>query len=81
MQQRVLAVYRFEWKSKASIGKLIGQRFGRCPNRVAAAQNAMFAKQNDVWRIVVLQIAFDVASLAACKVIFKHFNCCARCRS
>jgi hypothetical protein len=35
MQQRVVAVYCFKWKSKASIGALIGQRFGRCANCVA----------------------------------------------
>ena len=73
MQQGMRAVYCFEWKPKANIGKLIGQRFGRRANCVATFQNAVFAEQNDVFSIVVLQVALDVASVAAFKMIFEHF--------
>ena len=69
MQQRVVAVYCFKWKSKASTGKLIGQRFGRCANCVATFQNAFFEEQDDVLRIVMCQVAVDIASLAAFEVI------------
>ena len=74
MQQCMLAVYCFEWKLKASTGKLIGQSFCRIANGVAAFQNAVFAEQNDILSIVVLQVAFDIASLAAFEVIVQHFN-------
>ena len=74
MQQGVLAVHCFERKLEASIGQLIGQGFCRIANRVATFENAVFAQQDDVVSIVVLQVAFDVAALAAFKMVFKHFN-------
>ena len=74
MQQGVLAVYCFERKSKARIGKLISQRFGRCANCVATFQNAVFAEQHDVLSIIMFQVSFDVASLAAFEMIVEHFN-------
>jgi hypothetical protein len=54
--------------------KLIGQRFGRCANCVATFQNAFFAEQDDVLSILMFQVAVDVASLAALKMILEHFN-------
>ena len=74
MQQGVLAVYCFEGKTKASIGQLISERFGRIANGVATAQDAMFTEQHDGVSIVVLQVAFDVASPPAFEMIFEHFN-------
>jgi hypothetical protein len=34
----------------------------------------VFAQQNDVFRIVLLQVALDVASLPAFEMIFEHFD-------
>ena len=43
-------------------------------NSVAALQNTAFTQQNDFRGIVVLEIAFDVASLSTLEMIIKHFS-------
>ena len=74
MQQRVLAGYCLERKTKASTGKLIHQSLCRITNGVSTSQNTMFAEQEDVLSIVMFQVAFDVASLATFEVIFEHLS-------
>jgi len=74
MQQGVLAVYCFNWKSEGSIGKLISKRFGRYANLTATFQNTVFAEQDDVWSIIMLKVPFDVASLAPFQMIFEHLD-------
>jgi len=39
-------------------------------------QNAVFADQNDVFCIVVLQVALDITSLAPFEMIFEDLNRC-----
>jgi hypothetical protein len=34
----------------------------------------VFAQQSDIFSLVVLQVAFDVASLPAFEMIFEHFD-------
>ena len=70
----MLAIDYFERKSKTGVGKLISQRFGRFANCIPTAQNAVFAEQNNVLSIVVLQVAFDIASHAPFEMIFKHVD-------
>jgi hypothetical protein len=74
MEEGVLAVDHFDSEFEASLGKLIGQSFRRIANGVATSQNTVFGEQNDVLGVVMFQVAFNVASLAAFEVIVEHFN-------
>jgi hypothetical protein len=66
MQQGMFAVYYLEWIFEIGVGKLISQGFRRIANGAVTFQNAVFAEQDDVAGVVVLQITLDIALVPAC---------------